>query len=71
MVVPVGVLRRERVTVDHRRLADEDVVCRRMGERVDRAMEALRREMLCLAAPRPEAGAPEQPLGLLGPERPV
>ena len=52
------------------RLADERVDRRRVDERVDRALQALRREMLGLAAPRPEARPPEKPLGLLGPERP-
>ena len=66
----VGVRRRERVPVDLRRLADQAVLRRRMDERVDGALEALRRQRASPRRPRPEPGAPEQALGLLRAERP-
>ena len=62
--MPERVLGRERRAVDDRRLADQRVLLRRMDQVVDRSLEALAGERLGLAAPRSEAGAPEQALGL-------
>jgi hypothetical protein len=39
-----------------------------MGQRVDGAVQSLLRELLGLTWARPEAGTPEQPLGLCGAE---
>ena len=71
MVVAEGVLRRDPVSVHRRRLADEPVDPVRVDERVDCAVKALRRQRVLLAAARPEAGAPEESLGLRWPERPL
>ena len=42
-----------------------------MGQRMDGAGEAELGESLRLAGPRPEPGAPEEPLGLDDPELPL
>jgi hypothetical protein len=54
------------VVVDRVR-ADESLPAR-MRQRVDGAVQAFLRELLRLTRPRAEAGTPEQPFGLGGPE---
>ena len=68
VVVAPRVVRRERAVVVVRGRGADEALARRAGQRADGAVEAELREALGLAWARPEAGAPEQPLGLRGPE---
>ncbi len=60
--------RRDRVVVLVDGLRADQAVAARMRQRVDGAAEALLRELRRITGARPEAGTPEQPFGLGGPE---
>ena len=64
VVVAPRVDRRDRVAVVVDGLRPDQAVARRMGQRVDGAVEALLREPLLLSRARAETGTPEQPFGL-------
>ena len=64
VVVAPGVGGRQRVTLVVARRAADQPLGARVHELVHRALQPQRRQRLRLAPPRPEAGTPEQPLGL-------
>ena len=70
MVVAPGVEGRERPALLVVRPVPDEVLPARMRQLVDGAFEPEASELLRLTGSRPETGAPKQPLGLGGPERP-
>jgi hypothetical protein len=71
VVVAPGVAGRERAAVAVVRLRADEPLATGVGQRVDGSVEALLRKPLGFALTRPEAGAPQQPFGLLRPKRPL
>ena len=70
VVVAPGVVRRERVSLLVVRRVPDELLATGIRQRVDGAVEPELGESLRLTGPRPEARAPEKPLGLRGPELP-
>ena len=69
MVVAPGVAGSERAALLVAGRGADELSAARPGQRVDGGVEPELRERVGFAAPRPEAGAPEQALGLRAPER--
>ena len=63
-----GVGRRDRISLVVLGTRPDEPLALRTGQRMDSAVETLLRKLLGLARPRPEAGTPEQALGLTRPE---
>ena len=64
VILAPGVVRREWMALVVVRLRPDELLPARVAERVHGTLEAELRERLRLARPRPEARAPEQPLGV-------
>ncbi len=68
VVVTPRVIGRERALVVVHGSGADEALARRARQRTDGALKAELRESFSLTWARPEAGTPEQPLGLSGPE---